>query len=187
MANVFGGKSGKRFSIDDAFEEESESVTTVNIYGSTTERSPLKPKSKHKTMNNDAVVDVDQNAPLEGFNNSTTKHNEDTLSRDSDSFMHDGSGVYSNFFDRSQWCCYHPKVKDNWKTVLAAVVLLIVGTGLLLIGLIFVISPDPNLQGIVFIIAGLICFIPGSYHVVYIYFAVIGKDGYDFYHLPLFN
>lgn len=126
--------------------------------------------------------------------------------------MHDGSGVHSNFFDRSQWCCYHPKVKDNWKTVLAAVVLLIVGTGtssiyyvrwwsvevenvkvcvwftgLLLIGLMFVLSPDPNLQGIVFIIAGLICFIPGSYHVVYIYFAVIGKDGYDFYHLPLFN
>lgn len=76
MANVFG-KSGKRFSIDDAFEEENESVTTVNIYGATTERSPLKPKSKHRTLNNDAVVDVDQNAPLEGFNNSTTKHNED--------------------------------------------------------------------------------------------------------------
>lgn len=53
-----------------------------------------------------------------------------TLSRDSDSFMHDANGTYSNFFDRSQWCCYHPKVKDNWKTVLAAVVLLIVGTGI---------------------------------------------------------
>lgn len=90
MANVFG-KSGKRFSIDDAFEEESESVTTVNIYGATTERSPLKPKSKHKTMNNDAVVDVDQNAPLEGFNSNTTKHNEDV------------SVFYFKFFVSYRW------------------------------------------------------------------------------------
>lgn len=76
MANVFG-KSGKRFSIDDAFEEESESVATINVYGSTTERSPLKPKSEHKTFSNEAVIDVDQNAPLENYNGNVTKHNED--------------------------------------------------------------------------------------------------------------
>ncbi len=79
MAHVFG-KTGKRFSIDDAFEEESESVTTVNVYGSTTERSPLKPKTKHKSLCNDAVVDVDQNAPLDGFNCGISKHNEDVSS-----------------------------------------------------------------------------------------------------------
>lgn len=76
MANVFG-KAGKRFSIDDAFEEESESVTAINVYGTTTERSPLKPKTKHKSLCNDAMIDVDQNAPLDGFTNGIAKHNED--------------------------------------------------------------------------------------------------------------
>ena len=45
----------------------------------------------------------------------------------------------------------------------------------------------PGIQAFVFFIAGFICFIPGAYHVVYIYWAVKGKRGYDFYHLPLFN
>lgn len=48
----------------------------------------------------------------------------------------------------------------------------------------------PNLQGIqglVFLIAGVICFLPGAYHVGYIYLAVKGKRGFDFNHLPLFN
>lgn len=85
MANVFG-KPGKRFSIDDAFEEESDPATTINVYGSTTERSPLKPKIKHKCLGNDAVIDVDQNAPLDGFGTGVIKHNEDV------SFQH-----YVNF------------------------------------------------------------------------------------------
>lgn len=76
MTNVFG-KSGNRFSIDDAFEEESEPVTTINVYGSTTERSPLKPKSKHKSLNYDVAVDVDQNALLESVNGGIVKHSED--------------------------------------------------------------------------------------------------------------
>lgn len=50
-------------------------------------------------------------------------------SRDSDSFVHDDvSGRYA-MFDRSQWWCYHPKVRENWRTVLAAVLLLIIGIG----------------------------------------------------------
>ena len=49
------------------------------------------------------------------------------------------------------------------------------------------ISPDMSLQGFVFFVAGLICVIPGGYHVVYIYLAVKGTRGYDFYNLPLFN
>lgn len=58
-------------------------------------------------------------------------------------------------------------------------------SGLFTIGI--VIATMSGIQGIVFFIAGFICFIPGAYHVVYIYFAVKGKRGYYFYHLPLFN
>lgn len=50
-----------------------------------------------------------------------------------------------------------------------------------------VLATISGLQGLVFFIAGFICFVPGAYHIVYIYFAVKGKRGYYFYHLPLFN
>lgn len=58
-------------------------------------------------------------------------------------------------------------------------------SGLFTIGIIL--TTMSGVQGIVFFIAGFICFVPGAYHVVYIYFAVKGKRGYYFYHLPLFN
>lgn len=44
-----------------------------------------------------------------------------------------------------------------------------------------------GVQAAVFVIAGIICFLPGAYHLVYIYLAVKGKRGFDFNHLPLFN
>ena len=59
--------------------------------------------------------------------------------------------------------------------------------GLLVTGVVVICLPMPGIQAFVFFIAGFICFIPGAYHVVYIYWAVKGKRGYDFYHLPLFN
>lgn len=59
--------------------------------------------------------------------------------------------------------------------------------GLAVAGVVIVSLPINGLQGAVFFIAGVICFIPGAYHVIYIYYACKGKRGYDFYHLPLFN
>ena len=44
-----------------------------------------------------------------------------------------------------------------------------------------------GIQGIVFIIAGIICFVPGAYHLGYLYLAVKGKRGFEVNHLPLFN
>lgn len=85
------------------------------------------------------------------------------------------------------YCWNHPKVRENWKTVCAAVVLLLVGVGLLGMGVFAVAEPENGLQGAVFFVAGLICFVPGAYHVVYIWQAARGQRGYDFYHLPLFT
>ena len=59
--------------------------------------------------------------------------------------------------------------------------------GLLISGIVIESVPFENLSGVVFLIAGLICFIPGAYHVVHIILAVRGRRGYDFYNLPLFN
>jgi hypothetical protein len=36
------------------------------------------------------------------------------------------STAYSN---QKNWCWHHPQVRENWRVVLAAVILLIIGTG----------------------------------------------------------
>lgn len=53
MAGVFV-RSDKRFSIDDAFEEENDEA--IKVYGSTTERSPLKPKNRNLGMNDESII-----------------------------------------------------------------------------------------------------------------------------------
>jgi hypothetical protein len=50
-----------------------------------------------------------------------------TASRDSDSLIQDNFS--SGMFDPSKSCWKHPKIRENWKMVLAAVVLLLIGIG----------------------------------------------------------
>lgn len=47
------------------------------------------------------------------------------LSRDSDSLIYNSS-TYSN---KNNWCWHHPQIRENWRIVLAAIFLLIIGTG----------------------------------------------------------
>lgn len=129
---------------------------------------------------------------------------EDTTSRDSDSLIQEytngSTGIANNnlpiYYSTTTGgapnnnytsCWRHPKVRDNWRTVLAAVTLLLVGTGLVIMGAFAVSEPNNTSQGAVFFVAGFICFIPGAYHVVYIWLAARGFRGFDFYHLPLFT
>lgn len=107
-------------------------------------------------------------------------------SRDSDSLIQD----YYECSSQDYWgssCFNHPKVRENWRMVLAAATLLIIGIGLLATAIATFIAPQSGLQGTVFLLAGLICFIPGAYHVVYIYLAAKGRRGYHFHNLPLFT
>lgn len=81
----------------------------------------------------------------------------------------------------------HPKIRENWRVFVAAFGLLILGTALIAMGIVVCVLPEIGFQSYVFFIAGFFCFIPGAYHVVYVYCAVKGRKGYDFYQLPLFN
>lgn len=106
--------------------------------------------------------------------------------RDSDSLIQDFyDGSSQENITRS--CLRHPKVRENWRMVLAATTLLFIGIGLLAVGALALTDPDGGLQGAVFLLTGLICFVPGAYHVVYIYLAAKGKRGYHFHNLPLFS
>lgn len=165
---------------------------------------------------------------------------DDTTSRDSDSLIQEYINVPPS--DLYTHCWNHPKIRENWRTVLAAVTLLIIGIGLLTMGVISIAAPANGSRGFVFLLAGMcaketlnavltlrlytlshkqslfsptfntidvdwrghgfiapnryvqstkstgfICFIPGAYHVVYIWLAAIGYRDYNFYHLPLFT
>lgn len=56
MASVFG-RSDRGFSIDDAFEEDNDEL--IKVYGSTTERSPLKPKNRNVISDDEILVAID--------------------------------------------------------------------------------------------------------------------------------
>jgi hypothetical protein len=64
MAGVFGSRE-RRFTIDDAFEEENDDA--IRVYGSTTERSPLKQKNRN-IMSEDSIIvrveDPDRSASI---------------------------------------------------------------------------------------------------------------------------
>ncbi|KAH7955441.1 hypothetical protein HPB52_000885 [Rhipicephalus sanguineus] len=147
--------SGKsNFTIDDAFDPDDDDI--VRTYGSTTESTPLKPRTQDMTATDSVVVRVEEpsrdrnscsNKPL-----SRLKLPEDNLSKDSDSLIQCDPN-FQKYDARDGWWT-HPKVRENWRVMLAAF-------GLLLTGL--------------------------AYHVVYVYCAVKGCRGYDFYNLPLFN
>ncbi|CAN8016735.1 hypothetical protein HPB47_008888 [Ixodes persulcatus] len=165
--------SGKaKFTIDDAFEDEGDDA--VRSYGSTTESSALKGGTREECL----VVRVEDDRTRR------LRLPEDTLSKDSDSLIQCDGRKY----DARDGCWWkHPKVRDNWRVMLAALGLLVVGLGLLVTGIVVQVLPQIGVQGLVFFIAGAICLIPGAYHLVYAYCAVKGKRGYDFYNLPLFH
>lgn len=166
-AGIRGGSSSgkepsKRFSIHDAFEEETDEV--IKVYGSTVISTPMRAKARSP---DDVSIRV---------------HHDQ---RDSDSLIQEYGNLSSN--DTYTYCWRHPKVRENWRTVLAAATLLVIGTGLIAMGAYAIAEPHNGSQAAVFFVAGFICFVPGAYHVVYIWLAARGYRGFDFYHLPLFT
>ncbi|KAJ8984154.1 hypothetical protein NQ317_017805 [Molorchus minor] len=169
-------KQQKRFSIDDAFEEETDEA--IKVYGSTGARPPISNGNRNVTSDGDHIS-------INAENGRTYKLCNDA-SRDSDSLIQDYYECSSQE-NLHRSCFKHPKVRENWRMVLAATTLLIIGIGLLATGIITLSEPNSGLQGAVFLLAGFICFVPGAYHVVYIYLAANGKRGYHFHNLPLFT
>ncbi len=54
---------------------------------------------------------------------------EQTTSKDSDSLIHESYQYSPSYFDPSRIWWKHPRVKENWKVVAAAIALVIVGIG----------------------------------------------------------
>ena len=127
-----------------------------------------------------------------------------STSQDSASLIQNQPGYYAGSEPIKFWW-KHPKIKENWKTVTAALVLVLIGLGehsqtfhddadftsvpgLILTGVIIYCNPSWEfIEGYAFFISGFICLAPGGYHLGYLYMAVKGKRGFDFHHLPMFN
>ncbi|KAF8941974.1 hypothetical protein BGZ47_007011 [Haplosporangium gracile] len=81
-----------------------------------------------------------------------------------------------------------PTPKIPWKSIVLAVVLLILGVVGLTIGSLLKVgiltSPDWLDKGTPLLILGALCFIPGSYHVGLAYYAYQEYEGYSFSHIP---
>ncbi|KAI9564525.1 hypothetical protein GHT06_008264 [Daphnia sinensis] len=192
----------KPFSIDDAFDENLDDVV-VRVYGSTTvDKSVFNSRSNSgvKPASSEGVGNQNSNINSSAVPHGTHPHHtpvllsirtgimqDDTASKDSDSLIHESYQYSPSYFDPDRIWWKHPRVKENWKVVATAFALVIIGLGLLVTGITVLILPSGGVQGLVFLIIGVICFIPGAYHIVYIYLAVKGRKGYNFYHLPLFN
>lgn len=181
--NMLGLGNKTKFTIDDAFETEDDDV--LKTYGTTTESTPLKPSKSSMFDKANISVRIDDPIP-DRARFGKLKLTGDSFSKDSDSLIH--GDIRPEKFDTSTSVWWkHPKVVENRKVMFAAFGLLFIGIGLLVTGVTVLIMPEMGVQSFVFFIAGAICFIPGAYHVVYVYCAVKGRRGYNFYNLPLFN
>jgi len=194
------------FNIDDAFSESLEDK--IRIYTTTSETAPLTdtileepPGFESSTLSltpgsPDVFIEgglaeppilkkkILQNPTLKVLK---AKEDIDSTSQDSVSLIQNNPGYYEGPAPSKFWW-KHPKIKQNWKMVVAALILVFLGTGLLITGIVAYSHPHlAGIQGFVFFIAGFICLAPGGYHLVYVYLAVKGKRGFDFHHLPLFN
>ncbi|KAM6972712.1 transmembrane protein 134 isoform 1-T3 [Aplochiton taeniatus] len=202
-----------QFSIEDAFALEGEEEGNVSEGDTEGWNGREKDKEGGEMTFGPLTFNKPQNHPspaLGSPDHSNLKYqnleNEDVLGHSNSSF--------NNFFKisdpatlsycSSQWsfstlssvnqlsahCCgwmSHPLVKKNRRVVLASFLLLVTGVALIFTGVVILLNPDAGVSCAIFFIPGILLFIPGVYHVIYICCAVRGKEGFKFFYLPYFE
>uniref|UniRef100_A0A2I3RSU5 Transmembrane protein 134 n=1 Tax=Pan troglodytes TaxID=9598 RepID=A0A2I3RSU5_PANTR len=87
-------------------------------------------------------------------------------------------------------CCswtQHPLIQKNRRVVLASFLLLLLGLVLILVGVGLEATPSPGVSSAIFFVPGFLLLVPGVYHVIFIYCAVKGHRGFQFFYLPYFE
>uniref|UniRef100_A0A1I8FVD6 Transmembrane protein 230 n=2 Tax=Macrostomum lignano TaxID=282301 RepID=A0A1I8FVD6_9PLAT len=81
----------------------------------------------------------------------------------------------------------HPEIQHHCRLILLSSFFCTFGVVLLIVG-VYILSapPHPNFSAI-FIVGGVIIFIPGIYHLVYVLRAYHGHEGYSFQDLPIMD
>ncbi|XP_017392837.1 transmembrane protein 134 isoform X4 [Cebus imitator] len=81
----------------------------------------------------------------------------------------------------------HPLIQKNRRVVLASFLLLLLGLVLILVGVGLEATPSPGVSSAIFFVPGFLLLVPGVYHVIFIYCAVRGHRGFQFFYLPYFE
>uniref|UniRef100_A0A8P0SG98 Transmembrane protein 134 n=2 Tax=Canis lupus familiaris TaxID=9615 RepID=A0A8P0SG98_CANLF len=97
----------------------------------------------------------------------------------------------SNSTQRSYHACcswtQHPLIQKNRRVVLASFLLLLLGLMLILIAVGLEVAPSSGVSSAIFFVPGFLLLVPGVYHVIFIYCAVKGHRGFQFFYLPYFE
>ncbi|KAJ1168863.1 hypothetical protein NDU88_000776 [Pleurodeles waltl] len=81
----------------------------------------------------------------------------------------------------------HPLIQKNRKVVIASFILVLLGIVLVLTGVGLQVNPSQGISSAIFFVPGFLLLIPGVYHVIFIYCAVRGRKGFQFFYLPYFE
>ncbi|XP_063291053.1 transmembrane protein 134 isoform X1 [Pelobates fuscus] len=169
------------FSIDDAFEVSLEDTGSrfgaMHFSGDTDAQ-----QNRHKYQNLEnyeeitdiKVKDTERSFPTLSFHSSQC-----SLSTISNSTQLSSRNCFS-------WT-RHPLIQKNKKVVTSSFLLLLLGLVFLFIGVGLQVSPSPAVSSAIFFVPGLLLLIPGVYHVIFIYCAVRGRYGFQFFYLPYFD
>ncbi|XP_011896824.1 PREDICTED: transmembrane protein 134 isoform X5 [Cercocebus atys] len=87
------------------------------------------------------------------------------------SFSTISSGTQRSYNTCCSWT-QHPLIQKNRRVVLASFLLLLLGLGV---------------SSAIFFVPGFLLLVPGVYHVIFIYCAVKGHRGFQFFYLPYFE
>lgn len=169
------------FTIDDAFEMSVEDTGPrfgALHFGGDSET----PQNRHKYKNLENDEDTEQVKVTEA---------EGALPTLSSRSSQCSFSTISNSTQLSTHECFswrrHPLVQKNKKVVLSSFLLLLLGLVLVLVGVGLQVSPSPAVSSAIFFVPGLLLLIPGVYHVIFIYCAVRGRHGFQFFYLPYFD
>ncbi|XP_074643821.1 transmembrane protein 134-like [Tubulanus polymorphus] len=187
--------ASKGFSIDDAFESDDDEK--IRTYGSTVETKPLHSSRKTiatvdvrlqehlngKSVGNEVYIPVETNE-RDDLLQSPLNHGQTHGAEDGDGSVKVVNVTYQTKPSLSFSWLRHPKIKENWKFVLMAFLLLLMGIGLVIVGIVIEFIKPPGVASFIFFIIGIILIIPGAYHVIYVYCAVKGRRGFQFYNIP---
>ena len=78
-------------------------------------------------------------------------------------------------------------LRDNVKLVMGTIFLTILGTVVIIIGLVHLLITGEIESGLNFLVVGFIPFIPGFYYVVYLLCSISGRPGYQLNQIPGFR
>lgn len=146
--------------------------------------SPDHSNLKYQNLENEDVLGSSINS---SFNNFFKISDPATLSYCSSQWSF---STLSSVTQLSAHCCgwtSHPLVKKNRRVILASFLLLVTGVALIFTGVVIQLNPDAGVSSAIFFVPGILLFIPGVYHVIYISCAVRGRRGFKFFYLPYFE